>query len=117
MQHPVLSSTIYNFPFIISQLGPEVMLNNLGTKPFTPELQHNSDFYAYLRTPENQARYRPVASFLSEQFAKQKEFTLLDVACANGDLIPHLPSNCRYKTFFDRSLFLVILVWITILPP
>jgi hypothetical protein len=72
------------------------VIQSLGTNPFTPEQQHKSDFYEYLKSPENQQRYKPISFFLSSIFNTRKTFSLLDVCCANGDLIPHLPENCRY---------------------
>ncbi len=53
-----------------------------------------SDFYAYFDAPENATRYTPAVQYLNDTFPGQ--FTLLDLACGSGSLIPHLPNRCEY---------------------
>lgn len=77
-------------------------MNSIETKPFSLEDQFGTDFYDYLNTSENQIRYSQIGTFLRSTFRKE-EFFLLDVACANGNLIPHLPKRCNY-TGVDHNL-------------
>lgn len=72
------------------------VINSLPTKPHLLNDEFTSDYYSYLRTPENRVRYKPVEFFLKDTFKDIHGFTLLDVGSGSGELVRYLPHNCVY---------------------